>query len=114
MQRISPVKAAFTVGFVLGAYQLAWVNLVLAGWAEPFLAFILRLHFIRISYEIAPFDFGAAGALVLATFALGAAFGAVFAAVWNWLSTEEEEMKRTDTPGAEGPVRGGRRTRKPH
>lgn len=93
MRRINPVKAALSVGGVLGLYHLAWATLVMAGLAKPLMDFILRLHFISLTYEMAPFAFGTAAALVALTFTLGALFGLVFAAIWNWLSAQAIEMQ---------------------
>ena len=93
MRRINPMKAALALGGVLGLYHLTWTTLVLAGLAQPILDFILRLHFINLPYEIAFFNFGMAGALVVLTFTLGALFGLVFAAIWNWLSAQATEMQ---------------------
>ena len=96
MRHISPAKSALSVGGVLGLYHLTWATLVLAGWAQPLLDLVLRLHFIRLTYEMAPFSFGTAATLVAVTFALGALFGLVFAGIWNWLSDQESEMQQTD------------------
>jgi hypothetical protein len=86
MKRISPAKTAVSVGTVLGLYHLCWVTLVAAGYAKVVMDFVLRLHFIQISYEIAPFSAATGALLVGVTFTLGAVFGLVFAVVWNWLA----------------------------
>jgi hypothetical protein len=86
MKRISPVKAALSVGLVLGIYHFAWVTLVAVGLAKPFMDFVLRLHFIQINYNLAPFEASTAAMLVALTFTIGAAFGLVFAFVWNGLT----------------------------
>lgn len=93
MRHINPVKAALSVGGVLGLYHLAWATLVLSGLAKPFLDFVLRLHFISLDYDLAPFSFGTAAALVVLTFTLGALFGLIFAAIWNWLSAQATEIQ---------------------
>ena len=90
MKRINPIKAALAVAIVLGLYHLIWVMLVAAGCAKPIMDFVLRLHFIRINYEIAPFDGVTAASLVAVTFALGAVIGLVFALVWNWLAARSD------------------------
>lgn len=91
MRSISPAKTSFSVGAVVGIYHLLWVALVAAGWAKPFMDFILRLHFIRLQYDIAPFVFSTAVMLVALTFCFGAFFGFLFAIVWNWLAAEKAE-----------------------
>jgi len=86
MRHINPIKAALSVGSVIGLYHLLWVGLVATGVAGAILDFVLRLHFLEISYQLAPFEVVTAATLVVLTFALGAAFGLVFAIVWNWLT----------------------------
>ena len=106
MKRISPTKAAISVGSVLGLYHLSWTALVALGIARPFMDFVLRLHFIQMSYEIAPFSVSTAASLVALTFAIGAVLGLVFALVWNWLTSRpaaqlrEAPFRQTATPPA--------------
>lgn len=90
MRHISVTKAAVAVGAVLGIWHLMWVSLVAAGWAKPVFDFILKLHFIKLDYQLAPFALGTAVSLVAITFAAGALLGAIFAGVWNWLTFESE------------------------
>jgi hypothetical protein len=89
MRHINPMKAGLSVGFVIGLWHLIWVTLVAAGWAKPLMDFILKLHFIHLTYELAPFAVGTAVMLVAITFAIGFIFGSVFALVWNWLTFEK-------------------------
>lgn len=103
MRRISPIKAALSVGGVIGIYHAAWATIVFAGWAKPLLDLVLRLHFIRMQFDMEPFGFGTAAALVALTFTVGAIFGLVFALLWNWLSSQEAEM-RPDTRTADRTV----------
>lgn len=93
MRRINPAKAALAVGIVIGLYHLAWVGLVATGLAKPFMDFVLRLHFIQFSYEMAPFDPATGAMLVALTFAIGAIFGLVFALVWNWLAAKPADER---------------------
>jgi hypothetical protein len=85
MRHINPVKAGLSVGAVIGLYHLLWVSLVALGWAKPVLDFVLKLHFIQLQYDLAPFVIGTAALLVAITFGVGFLFGLVFACVWNWL-----------------------------
>lgn len=91
MRYIQPGKAALAVGIVLGLYHLMWVTLVASGVAKPFMDFILRLHFIRLDFSIASFAASTAALLVGLTFAIGAAFGFLFALIWNWLTGARAE-----------------------
>lgn len=88
MRRISPFKAALAAGTVTGLWHVIWVTLVGLGWAKPVMDFILQLHFIKLDYALAPYSAVTAGELIVLTFAIGAAFGFLFAAVWNWLTFE--------------------------
>ncbi|HYX46851.1 MAG TPA: hypothetical protein VE820_08535 [Sphingomicrobium sp.] len=91
MKRVNPAKAGIAVGTVVGLWHLIWVTLVAAGAAKPIMDFVLRLHFIQLHYELAPFVMGTAIALVALTFCVGAFFGLVFALVWNWLTGTRSE-----------------------
>lgn len=88
MRHINPIKTGVAVGAVVGLWHLIWVTLVGIGWAKPMLEFILQLHFIKLHFELAPYAATTAGELVFLTFAVGAAFGFIFATVWNWLTFE--------------------------
>lgn len=97
MRRISPTRTAAAVGSVVGLWHLLWVTLVGVGWAKPVLDFVLRLHFIEFDYTLAPYAALTAAELVLLTFCVGAAFGGIFALIWNWLTGETEPTWATDT-----------------
>ena len=86
MRQLSPAKAAISVGAVFGVWHMMWVTLVATGVAKPVMDFILKLHFIRFDYTLAPFAASTALTLVALTFAIGAMLGLVFALLWNWLS----------------------------
>ena len=116
MRRIGVGNAAMAVGAVAGVWHLMWVIFVAIGWAKPLLDFILALHFVKVGYELAPFDVVTAGSLVAITFCVGALFGAIFAIVWNFLTSEEApEWARDTRPlrgspgGLSGPLSGRRR-----
>jgi len=98
MKRISPIKAALSVGIVIGLYHWMWVVLVATGTAQTVLNFILRLHFIELDIQMAPYDAMTGMMLVGITFAIGAVFGLLFALVWNWLAGKasvSQPMRRT-------------------
>lgn len=98
MRHLSPFKAAISVGAVFGVWHLIWVMLVATGVAKPVMDFVLKLHFIRFDYALAPFAVSTAVALVALTFALGTVLGLVFALVWNWLSIRSTEDAATKRP----------------
>lgn len=58
-------KAGLVVGIFFGVWHLAWVLLVAGGWAQPFMDWIFRLHFIQPPYHITPFILRDAALLIL-------------------------------------------------
>jgi thiamine transporter ThiT len=86
MRTISAPKTGFAAGILVGLLHLFWAALVALGWAQPLIDFILRLHFIKLSLEIQPFDPGTAAGLVAITSVAGFTVGFVLALVWNWLN----------------------------
>ena len=100
MPYLNPAKAGISVGAVLGFWHLMWVSCVAFGIAGPILDLILKLHFLQFDYALAPFAWSTAITLVGLTFAIGALFGALFAAVWNWLSGAEG--RTSERPASRG------------
>lgn len=86
MRRVNPWKSALSVGGILALYHTCWSTLVGLGVAGTVLDFVLRLHFMKISYELMPFDATTALGLVALTFVIGATIGLLFAWIWNGLS----------------------------
>ena len=70
-------------GIVGAVWHLVWSFLVWAGWAQEFIDFIFRLHFITPPYKIAAFDFVTATLLITVAFVLWLGLGIIGAAVWN-------------------------------
>lgn len=85
MSRLNPNKAGIAAGGVLGCYHFCWALLVAAGWAQPFIDFILWLHFIKPFIVVEPFSAPRAAGLVIVTALIGYVFGWVFALIWNRL-----------------------------
>ena len=77
----------YLVGLVFGIvgaiWHVFWSFLVWVGWAQVFIDFIFRLHFITPPYNISPFDFGTAALLVGVVFVLWFILGFIAALVWN-------------------------------
>ena len=78
----------------MGLYHMCWATLVALGLAKPFMDFVLRLHFIEMNYEMAAFSVSTAASLIALTFAIGAAFGLIFALIWNWLAGRQSARAR--------------------
>ena len=80
---IHPNRAGIALGAVLGAWHLLWAAVVALGYAPALLNFVLRLHFLQISYKVFAFNAVTALTLVVATAIMGYAMGYVFALIWN-------------------------------
>ena len=81
--RFDPLRTGAAVGAIFGVWHLAWAALVAFGVAKALLDFLLWLHFLSLSIELAPFDIGRAVLLVAFTAGVGGGLGALFALVWN-------------------------------
>ena len=82
---LNPTKAGLALGFVLAGFHLVWSILVVLGWGQPLIDFVLWAHMIHMTYIVGPFDAAAAGTLLVFTFVVGCTIGYVFAMVWNKL-----------------------------
>jgi hypothetical protein len=83
MSPVSIPKAGLALGVLMGGLHAVWAALVALGWAQRFLDFIFRLHFIDPPYHVGVFDLTTAAALVGVTFLLGLIGGGALAIVWN-------------------------------
>jgi len=86
MRPINTVKTGLAAGAMLGLLHSLWAGLVAAGWGQPVLDFVLRLHMIHMTITVGPFDLVTAAGLVALTATIGFAYGLIFAAIWNMLA----------------------------
>src|SRR5690349_15138858 len=56
VRHVSTARAAMSLGLVFALWHAIWVLLVASGRAADVLNFILRLHFIELRYELAPYS----------------------------------------------------------
>ena len=70
---------------LMAFWHAFWSLMVLMGFAQPFLDFIYRLHFLNNPFVVNPFSWGTALMLIVITGVIGYAMGWVFAWVWNML-----------------------------
>lgn len=81
--KLNLIGAAVAPGVFLGVWHGVWAGLVAAGWAQALVDFSFRLHFLSHPFQVQPFNFTTAAALVGVTAAIGLAGGLLFALVWN-------------------------------
>lgn len=86
MRPINTVKTGLSAGAMLGLLHSFWAGLVAAGWGQPVLDFVLRLHMISMPMSVGPFDLVTAAGLVGLTATIGFAYGLIFALIWNLLA----------------------------
>jgi hypothetical protein len=83
--RLNPIRTGLVLGVVIGLWHAAWAALVATGFAQALIDFILRLHFLRVTVVVQPFNIETAGLLVGITFLIGFVMGEVVALAWNAL-----------------------------
>ena len=96
MRTINPGKAAISLGAATASLHLIWSVLVATGTAKAVVDFILMLHFMALDIQIEPFNIRYAVVLIGLTGAIGAAFGAILAWVWNMLAGEPRSSVSSD------------------
>jgi hypothetical protein len=85
MTKINTNNVGLAVGGVFAAWHLLWSLLVAAGWAQPLIDSVYRMHFLEVPIMVLPFDVSTAVSLVFVTFIVGYLIGYVFGTVWNRL-----------------------------
>lgn len=89
MTTVNPYRVGMVAGIFLGTWHLIWSIMVAAGIAQGFMTWILKLHFINISFGIAPFDLKLAAGLVVVTSVFGYLVGWFLGTVWNYVSNKK-------------------------
>jgi len=82
-------KVALSVASFVVLVHLIWVILVGLNLANPWIAWLLGLHFLNNPFRFQPFDYATAIVLIIVTGILGYAVGWVFATVWNWVDKKK-------------------------
>ena len=72
------LRTSLTGGLCLASFHMLWALLVFAGWAQPFIHFILQLHMMDLPLTVQPFQLSRAVGLVVLAFLAGCFYGMVF------------------------------------
>jgi len=85
VRKVKESKAALIFGTFVALMHLIWSIMVFLGLAQPYLNFILGLHFLNNPYTVSAFSLSTALMLIAFTFVIGYLVGWVFALIWNKL-----------------------------
>jgi len=80
---ISPIRTGIALGVFLGLWHAGWATLVALGFAQDFIEWIFRMHFLDVAIIVQPFDINRAYMLVSATMLIGFVTGTLIAVLWN-------------------------------
>jgi len=83
MNQLNKNKAGLVTGGFLGLWHVIWSMFAALGWLQALTHFVLRLHFVDISYKIMPFSIRKAVVLVAVASLAGYVLGYVVASIWN-------------------------------
>lgn len=76
-------KVGLVFATIAGGVHVVWSLVVLFGWAQGLINFILWAHMISIPLIVRPFNFATALILIVITASIGYLVGYVVATVWN-------------------------------
>ena len=83
MKKLDGHTTGMAAGGFFALVHALWAFMVMAGMAQPYLDFVIGLHFLNNPFVVRDFVLGTAITLVAVTFVVGYLFGWVFAWVWN-------------------------------
>ncbi|MEM7813492.1 MAG: hypothetical protein QW548_01155 [Candidatus Aenigmatarchaeota archaeon] len=84
-QQIDEKSLAWTLGLLFAVVHAAWSIVVLSGFGQAALEWLLGVHFTSMAVTVLPFSLTSAIVLVVFAFAAGAIIGLAAAALWNWV-----------------------------
>jgi hypothetical protein len=77
-------KTGIALGCFVAFAHFVWALLVGLNLAQPWMSWVLGLHFLDNPFNFRPFDLVTAVLLIIVTGIVGYVMGWVFAYVWNW------------------------------
>lgn len=79
----NPHKVALVFAALMGGWHVVWSVLVVLGWGQPLINFVLWAHMIQVPYVVGPFDLTASATLIVFTAVMGYVGGYAIGLVWN-------------------------------
>lgn len=79
----NPHKVALVFATLMAGWHVVWSVLVVLGWGQPLVDFVLWAHMIHVPYVVGPFDLVASAVLIVFTAVVGYAGGYVIGIIWN-------------------------------
>lgn len=77
------LRVGVAAALLMAACHAMWAMLVAAGWAQPVIDFVFRIHFIQPPYTILAFSISTAVVLIAVVSAIGFVMGYVLALIWD-------------------------------
>lgn len=68
---------------LMAGWHVVWSVLVVLGWGQPLVDFVLWAHMIHVPYVVGPFDITASATLIVFTAVVGYVGGYVIGLIWN-------------------------------
>lgn len=79
----NPHKVALVFAALMGGWHVVWSVLVVLGWGQPLINFVLWAHMIQVPYVVGPFDLVASVILIVFTAVMGYVGGYLIGLIWN-------------------------------
>lgn len=73
-------------GLFLSLFHFLWILLVAAGWAQPVMDFVFKLHMLNSPFTVQPFDIQLAIGLLAITFLAGCFYVLAFLLIKNLIA----------------------------
>jgi len=78
-------KAALVFGSFIALIHFVWGLAIAFSWAQPWMDFVYKMHFLNNPFTVMPFDLMRILGLVVIAFVMGYIVGYVFAVLWHKL-----------------------------
>lgn len=83
MGKLNKNKISLIFGVSLGSFHLVWALIVLSGFAQVLMDFVLTIHMIKPFMVVNEFSISLAATLIVFTSLVGYIAGYCFALIWN-------------------------------